>query len=84
MPGESEQVVTLDGKCKMIYRWDKILSFWIGKNMDYNEMLSILKEALTCRDGARNEKCPDFSVEFNFNQRANIGYALAQRKWNAG
>ena len=84
MPGESEQVVTLDGKCKMIYRWDKILSFRIGKNMDYNEMLSILKEALTCRDGARNEKCPDFSVEFNFNQRANIGYALAQRKWNAG
>ena len=84
MPGESEQVDTPDGKCKMIYRWDKILSFWIGKNMDYNEMLSILKEALTCRDGARNEKCPDFSVEFNFNQRANIGYALAQRKWNAG
>ena len=66
MPGESEQVDTPDGKCKMIYRWDKILSFWIGKNMDYNEMLSILKEALTCRDGARNEKCPDFSVEFNF------------------
>ena len=84
MPGESEQVDTPDGKCKMIYRWDKILSFRIGKNMDYNEMLSILKEALTCRDGARNEKCPDFSVEFNFNQRANIGYALAQRKWNAG
>ena len=84
MPGESERVDTPDGKCKMIYRWDKILSFWIGKNMDYNEMLSILKEALTCRDGARNEKCPDFSVEFNFNQRANIGYALAQRKWNAG
>ena len=48
MPGESEQVVTLDGKCKMIYHWDKILSFRIGKNMDYNEMLSILKEALTC------------------------------------
>ena len=66
MPGESEQVDTPDGKCKMIYRWDKILSFSIGKNMDYNEMLSILKEALTCRDGARNEKCPDFSVEFNF------------------
>ena len=66
MPGESEQVDTPDGKCKMIYRWDKILSFRIGKNMDYNEMLSILKEALTCRDGARNEKCPDFSVEFNF------------------
>lgn len=66
MPGESEQVVTLDGKCKMIYRWDKILSFWIGKNMDYNEMLSILKEALTCRDGARNEKYPVYSVEFNF------------------
>jgi len=71
MPGESERVDTPDGKCKMIYRWDKILSFWIGKsrigkNMDYNEMLSILKEALTCRDGARNEKCPDFSVEFNF------------------
>ena len=85
MPGESEQVVTLDGKCKMIYRWDKILSFWIGKNMDYNEMLSILKEALTCRGGgARNEKYPIFSVEFNFNQRANIGYALTQRKWNAG
>ena len=84
MPGESERVDTPDGKCKMIYRWDKILSFRIGKNMDYNEMLSILKEALTCRDGARNEKCPDFSVEFNFNQRANIGYALAQRKWNAG
>ena len=85
MPGESEQVYTPDGKCKMIYRWDKILSFWIGKNMDYNEMLSILKEALTCRGGgARNEKYPIFSVEFNFNQRANIGYALAQRKWNAG
>ena len=71
MPGESERVDTPDGKCKMIYRWDKILSFWIGKsrigkNMDYNEMLSILKEALTYRDGARNEKCPDFSVEFNF------------------
>ena len=71
MPGESEQVDTPDGKCKMIYRWDKILSFWIGKsrirkNMDYNEMLSILKEALTCRDGERNENCPDFSVEFNF------------------
>ncbi|VEG77191.1 Uncharacterised protein [Cardiobacterium hominis] len=71
MPGESERVDTPDSKCKMIYRWDKILSFWIGKsrigkNMDYNEMLSILKEALTCRDGARNEKCPDFSVEFNF------------------
>ena len=68
MPGESEQVDTPDGKCKMIYRWDKILSFWIGKNMDYNEMLSILKEALTCRGGgeARNKKCPDFSVEFNF------------------
>ena len=66
MPGESEQVDTPDGKCKMIYRWDKILSFSIGKNMDYNEMLSILKEALTCRDGARNKKCPDFSVEFNF------------------
>ena len=71
MPGESERVDTPDGKCKMIYRWDKILSFWIGKsrigkNMDYNEMLSILKEALTCRDGARNEKYPDFSVEFNF------------------
>ena len=84
MPGESERVDTPDGKCKMIYRWDKILSFRIGKNMDYNEMLSILKEALTCRDGARNEKYPIFSVEFNFNQRANIGYALAQRKWNAG
>ena len=85
MPGESERVDTPDGKCKMIYRWDKILSFWIGKNMDYNEMLSILKEALTCRGGgARNEKYPIFSVEFNFNQRANIGYALAQRKWNAG
>ena len=85
MPGESEQVDTPDGKCKMIYRWDKILSFRIGKNMDYNEMLSILKEALTCRGGgARNEKYPIFSVEFNFNQRANIGYALAQRKWNAG
>ena len=67
MPGESEQVDTPDGKCKMIYRWDKILSFWIGKNMDYNEMLSILKEALTCRGGgARNEKYPDFLVEFNF------------------
>ena len=66
MPGESERVDTPDGKCKMIYRWDKILSFRIGKNMDYNEMLSILKEALTCRDGERNEKCPDFSVEFNF------------------
>ena len=67
MPGESEQVDTPDGKCKMIYRWDKILSFRIGKNMDYNEMLSILKEALTCRGGgARNEKYPDFSVEFNF------------------
>ena len=71
MPGESEQVDTPDGKCKMIYRWDKILSFWIGKsrirkNMDYNEMLSILKEALTCRDGERNENCPDFLVEFNF------------------
>ena len=66
MPGESEQVDTPDGKCKMIYRWDKILSFSIGKNMDYNEMLSILKEALTYRDGARNKKCPDFSVEFNF------------------
>ena len=71
MPGESERVDTPDGKCKMIYRWDKILSFWIGKsrirkNMDYNEMLSILKEALTCRDGERNENCPDFSVEFNF------------------
>ena len=66
MPGESEQVDTPDGKCKMIYRWDKILSFWIGKNMDYNEMLSILKEALTCRDGERNEKCPVYSVEFNF------------------
>ena len=85
MPGESEQVDTPDGKCKMIYRWDKILSFRIGKNMDYNEMLSILKEALTCRGGgARNEKYPIFSVEFNFNQRASIGYALAQRKWNAG
>ena len=85
MPGESERVDTPDGKCKMIYRWDKILSFRIGKNMDYNEMLSILKEALTCRGGgARNEKYPIFSVEFNFNQRANIGYALAQRKWNAG
>ena len=66
MPGESEQVDTPDGKCKMIYRWDKILSFRIGKNMDYNEMLSILKEALTCRDGERNENCPDFLVEFNF------------------
>ena len=71
MPGESERVDTPDGKCKMIYRWDKILSFWIGKsrigkNMDYNEMLSILKEALTCRDGERNENCPDFLVEFNF------------------
>ena len=67
MPGESEQVDTPDGKCKMIYRWDKILSFWIGKNMDYNEMLSILKEALTCRGGgARNEKHPVYSVEFNF------------------
>ena len=68
MPGESEQVDTPDGKCKMIYRWDKILSFWIGKNMDYNEMLSILKEALTCRGGgeARNEKYPVYSVEFNF------------------
>ena len=67
MPGESEQVDTPDGKCKMIYRWDKILSFRIGKNMDYNEMLSILKEALTCRGGgARNEKYPDFLVEFNF------------------
>ena len=66
MPGESERVDTPDGKCKMIYRWDKILSFRIGKNMDYNEMLSILKEALTCRDGERNENCPDFSVEFNF------------------
>ena len=71
MPGESERVDTPDGKCKMIYRWDKILSFWIGKsrigkNMDYNEMLSILKEALTYRDGARNKKCPYFSVEFNF------------------
>ena len=68
MPGESERVDTPDGKCKMIYRWDKILSFWIGKNMDYNEMLSILKEALTCRGGgeARNEKYPDFLVEFNF------------------
>ena len=71
MPGESERVDTPDGKCKMIYRWDKILSFWIGKsrigkNMAYNEMLSILKEALTYRDGARNKKCPDFSVEFNF------------------
>ena len=68
MPGESEQVDTPDGKCKMIYRWDKILSFWIGKNMDYNEMLSILKEALTCRGGgeARNEKYPIYSVEFNF------------------
>ena len=85
MPGESERVDTPDGKCKMIYRCDKILSFRIGKNMDYNEMLSILKEALTCRGGgARNEKYPIFSVEFNFNQRANIGYALAQRKWNAG
>ena len=68
MPGESEQVDTPDGKYKMIYRWDKILSFWIGKNMDYNEMLSILKEALTCRGGgeARNEKYPVYSVEFNF------------------
>jgi beta-glucoside transcriptional antiterminator (fragment) len=67
MPGESEQVDTPDGKCKMIYRWDKILSFRIGKNMDYNEMLSILKEAPTCRGGgARNEKYPDFLVEFNF------------------
>ena len=68
MPGESEQVDTPDGKCKMIYRWDKILSFRIGKNMDYNEMLSILKEALTCRGGgvARNEKYPVYSVEFNF------------------
>ena len=68
MPGESEQVDTPDGKYKMIYRWDKILSFWIGKNMDYNEMLSILKEALTCRGGglARNEKHPVYSVEFNF------------------
>ena len=68
MPGESERVDTPDGKCKMIYRWDKILSFRIGKNMDYNEMLSILKEALTCRDGgeARNEKYPVYSVEFNF------------------
>ena len=67
MPGESEQVDTPDGKCKMIYRWDKILSVRIGKNMDYNEMLSILKEALTCRGGgARNEKYPDFLVEFNF------------------
>ena len=68
MPGESEQVDTPDGKCKMIYRWDKILSFWIGKNMDYNEMLPILKEALTCRGGgeARNEKYPVYSVEFNF------------------
>ena len=68
MPGESERVDTPDGKYKMIYRWDKILSFWIGKNMDYNEMLSILKEALTCRGGgeARNEKYPVYSVEFNF------------------
>jgi len=68
MPGESEQVDTPDGKYKMICRWDKILSFWIGKNMDYNEMLSILKEALTCRGGgvARNEKHPVYSVEFNF------------------
>ena len=68
MPGESEQVDTPDGKCKMIYRWDKILSFSIGKNMDDNEMLSILKEALTCRGGgeARNEKYPVYSVEFNF------------------
>ena len=68
MPGESEQVDTPDGKYKMIYRWDKILSFWIGKNMDYNEMLSILKDALTCRGGgeARNEKYPVYSVEFNF------------------
>ena len=67
MPGESEQVDTPYGKCKMIYRWDKILSFRIGKNMDYNEMLSILKEAPTCRGGgARNEKYPDFLVEFNF------------------
>ena len=68
MPGESEQVDTPDDKYKMIYRWDKILSFWIGKNMDYNEMLSILKEALTCRGGgvARNEKYPVYSVEFNF------------------
>ena len=71
MPGESEQVDTPDGKYKMIYRWDKILSFSMGKsrirkNMYYNEMLPILKEALTCRDGARNEKCPDFLVEFNF------------------
>ena len=68
MPGESEQVDTPDGKYKIIYRWDKILSFWIGKNMDYNEMLSILKEALTCRGGgeARNEKYPVYSVEFNF------------------
>ena len=68
MPGESEQVDTPDGKCKMIYRWDKILSFWIGKNMDYNEMLSILKEAFTRRGGgeACNEKYPFYSVEFNF------------------
>ena len=67
MPGKSERVDTPDGKCKMIYRWDKILSFSIGKNMDYNEMLSILKEALTCRGGgARNEKHPVYSVEFNF------------------
>ena len=72
MPGESEQVDTPDGKCKMIYRWDKILSFSMGKsrirkNMYYNEMLPILKEALTCRGGgARNEKYPVYSVEFNF------------------
>jgi len=68
MPGESERVDTPDDKYKMIHRWDKILSFWIGKNMDYNEMLSILKEALTCRGGglARNEKHPVYSVEFNF------------------
>ena len=35
--------------------------------MYYNEMLPILKEALTCRGGgARNEKYPVYSVEFNF------------------
>ena len=72
MPGESERFDTPDGKCKMIYRWDKILSFSMGKsrirkNMYYNEMLPILKEALTCRGGgARNEKYPVYSVEFNF------------------
>jgi hypothetical protein len=53
-----------------VYKWDSVIEYWPKDlhGFSYDELISIIKEALTVEGGGGldNEEHPNFTVQFNF------------------